>query len=224
MQTYNGFFDSNQLNNYLSNSVIRLGTLPIYVLRAQFTKGNLISLYYTFLKGRSFLSEISNIFRLDELNLTPVPLGFLYQKAPSESKKTIAYYTSVVNRFPMRTWKIGLSSDNMSIIPLNSSIFTDSTDVLLSKELHSTIVGDYYTFETVINLILESNIKGIIPFHRYFAIKKTYNTKTDFELELIYYRYPKQPIGNVVEKKCQLFKNFNYLNEHLEEVLNGQSR
>lgn len=214
MKTYRGFFDSTQLNNYLSGSIIRYNMEPIYILSASFLSNTICAIRFLYLEGDKRQDEKHLECDLKDLDLAPVPLGILVKE--QKGKASILYNAGVISRLPVRAWKIGLAPENVSITPINSSCFDRSSSLILSKELRNTIRGNYTSFQDVLEKLNKKENEGVIPFNRFFAIKKGTTS-----LKLIYYKYPTEPIGKIVQGKCELDKKFYYLNEHLEEALNG---
>jgi len=217
MSEYRGFYDSNQMNHYLSASVIRLGTLPVYIVHAGFAgPARCILTYVPVGDTYEKRTEVS----LNALDLTPVSLGFLVRKVPSKKGIGAIFKTSIISRLPIRAWKIGLSNENIRVDILNETGDREYESILVSKELRDTINGKYCNLQEAKTLLSLEGISGIIPFHRHFALEKS--NKGGFSL--LHYRHKKVPIGEINGDGVSLNKSFRFLNEALEEVLDGQRK
>jgi hypothetical protein len=200
------FFDIDQANAYLSNSVIRLGEDPIYVHNVYSGKSGVILSYWKLgaVGGSIALKET----KLDnpDLDMSPVKLGML--ATGKESKATI--YCSRMSR---RAWKWGLSSGSLDLTNISNDrqkrVHFNKNSVLYSNSLLNTIKGDYLKYDAALKISNEENLP--IAFSRNFAVWG----------EDLYYKYIGQPVGKNKKTFPSLEEGFEWVYEVLQEDLNG---
>lgn len=179
----------------LLNSVIRVGTTPVFV----------IDITRTELKYKSLSSGRENIISLKSprLNLLPVPLGYINYRAG-------AHYLS---RIPQRKYKQGLAYESLKMEGMSRG-----KEVLRSKALARCIAGEYPNHEEVIRRIKDGeNIN--LAFSRQFAIGEAPTFEgTGGALSLL---FRGRRVGEVTKKndELKLVPRFIYLQEKLIGVL-----
>jgi hypothetical protein len=134
---------------------------------------------------------------MDDLNLSPVPLGYV-------NKKRIVSYTS---RSPTRHYKQGLTSYTL--------VAKGSPVSLTSRDLAKTIMGVYPSVESVMEDVLTEE-KSAQAFSRHFCVKGRTNGNP-----LLMYKH--KPVGviswnsDACRANFSLDDDYKYLNEVLEE-------
>lgn len=135
----------------LSETIIRLGDIPVYVLNTVQDGANIIVNYNDIMDDGPPKSA-----PLDQFNLDPVPLGYVNFKGR----------TSYLSRMPMRKdWRQGMRISNIADLGgLNPHSMP-------YKVIGQTIIGKYPTFERCIQA-LNRKVKPVssIAFSRDFAI------------------------------------------------------
>lgn len=128
---------------------------------------------------------------MDDLNLKPVPLGFVnYEKQ-----------ASYVSRVPKRRdWRQGLRVGNMTSFGIPQQIIPG---LALSK----TIKGIYPTYESTLGRVRDRG--GSHAWHRHWAIN---------EREEILYKHG-VVVGKIERGRPLLSSKYEYLQEYLEECL-----
>lgn len=199
------FFDTNQANSYLSNSVIRLGESPIFVHAVNRERSGDILWYWDLgaVGGSERLKKV--LLNNKDLDMTPVPLGML--ATGKESKATT--YCSRISR---RAWKVGLSSGSLDLnnisIDRSKTIRFSKSAVLYSNSLANTIKGEYLDYKSAKILSKDEGVP--VAFSRNFAIWG----------DDLYYRYVGQPVGTNKKTLPVLGEGFEWLAEVLQEDLN----
>jgi hypothetical protein len=140
-----------------------------------------------------FLKDVKEFYTdLDNLNLEPVPLGYLNYRGS-------AYY---VVRKPMREdWRQGLRIGNIAFI--GEEGFME----LPKEELRNTILNSYPTFSEAVEAVTKKKSRKV-AFNRVFAVSS--------DKELLY----KQRVVGSFDKLPHLTDKFRYLHECLQEFFN----
>lgn len=192
------FYDEHHAASYLSNSIIRKGIRPIYILdvREADKIGKKWRINYSFL-GK----DEQNILFLPhkDIDMNPVSLGMMNYENGS-------YF---VSRSPNRGWKIGLTDNNVNFLSLSKPSKNILGPRIFSTEINDCIIGNYPDFPNALNKI-RGGVESI-AFSRRFAIKGG----------SLMFKYEKAPIGIAERAGPVLFDAFQYLEEVLEEDLNG---
>lgn len=212
------FYDAHQAHRYLNDSVIRLEKEPIYIVAIDTTNTKHdYKLHYIPLPiGRDGAQQKDvKIVRLKDkgINLNPVPLGFI--NAPSLHHQDI-YVTMYSYRVPRRNWHIGLTQNNLAIIPLPDEIVHEIgrvTDqrLIQSQHIKDTIMGVYPSVNDALRAMRnDKNIRGM-AFSRNFAI--------NYRREL-FFKWNTQSVGTIKDDlSFKLFDDNKYLIQSLTEDL-----
>lgn len=135
---------------------------------------------------------------LEELDLTPIKLGFVNTK----------YGVCYLGRIPLRKdWKQGTRTQNMRIMWGGIDIRWVS-----DKDLYRTIVGKYPSFNTALEETVNTGLG--IAFHKHFALMQ------EKDGVFLLYKFLGK-VGDIVNNKPQLFDNYQFLNESLEQAMKG---
>lgn len=198
------FYDRDHAQNYLSNTVIRLGGNPIYIDHIDYGRGDqLVAIYYP---SDKVDKDNRKIVRLDneELDLTPVPLGFL------SVINTADTMTGWCSRIPQRKWKQGLSHNSLTVIsPVGYRFLHDRQRVLVSRELARTIKGQFAPLNKALELSKE--LQKPIAFSRRFAV----------DSKNLFYKNHQVTVGTIENKIPVLDEDMGFLSEALNEDLNA---
>jgi hypothetical protein len=167
----------------LVGTIVRIKDEPVKVLDIS-PKG--IATAYFLKDENEFFTDIDN------LNLEPVPLGYI-------NYKNQAYY---LVRKPIREdWRQGLRVGNIAFIgPQGFMEFP-------RKELRDTILNQYPTFAQAVEAVAKQR-KAKVAFSRVFAVSA--------DKELLY----KERVVGSFDKLPQLSDKFRYLHECLQEFFN----
>src|SRR3990167_2223443 len=210
---YNGFYNLDHVNAYLMGSVIRIEDDPVYVINLDYN--GTMNKYK--IAVRRLISKKEEWISLDDsrIVLAPVPLGMVNLK--NENKRPTILVTA---RYPLRAWKIGLTSSNLfvtSILPHDQNLL--NFNLFPSKELGKTIIGDFPSLSSILKVMGDkAEIGDTIAFSRHFAIRNLGKE----ELSLLYYRY-NEAVGNFTFfGQPQLHPAFSFLREHLIEELKDE--
>jgi hypothetical protein len=137
-------------------------------------------------------------YKLEDLDLTPIPLGFI-----NIDKVGTAVYAA---RVPIRKyWRQGLGTGNLHYFTFYSHSMEGFPDV---NNLVQTFFNKYPTLEDAFSKVKKDRL---IAFHRNWATSK----------EDVFYRY--RHVGNINKGDVSLSKKYSYLTPHLTEVLNEKN-
>lgn len=160
---------------------------PLYVMSVQYgSKGSIEVL------GHNSVSSADEMVDLRDIDLTPVPLGFL----------NLSHRMVYLCRKPMRKdWKQGLSHNSLVIYG------ADKRDVNLSKIAH-TVLGKYPSVSSCVSLVT-SKKGGSQAFSRDFGV-----VYDGGEVKLVYRKYT---VGKHTGKDFVLDPDKFFLEQHLTE-------
>jgi hypothetical protein len=200
------FYDLNHARSYLSQSIIRVSTRPVYVTNVDKDSYRNILIYHNLTKKRS--KSAVNLAS-SEIDLSPVPLG-MYNFRYDDKDREAAF----LSRYPARGWKVGLTSNNIKISPVRRSgdnIFSRSNTnaLLISEDMERCILGDLPDYDLARNFLKGSRYRSV-AFSRNFAIRSGY--------ELIY-KSNEIPVGEAQKDVPVLYDDFFFLKEQLQEEL-----
>ena len=211
------FFDAHQAQRYLNDSIIRLANDPIYIAGIEPTRSRTdYKLFYYPIPfptdaGSNRLAHKIIPLKDKNINLNPVPLGFI--NAPYLYTAD-AYVTLYAYRMPIRTWSIGLTRQNLMIVPTpDTTIREDDRMVdnalMQSQALKDTIQGVYPSAQQAIRTMRDNkNIRGI-AFSRNFAI----NQRNE-----LFFKWNTQSVGIIRDDlSFRLFDDNKYLVQSLTE-------
>lgn len=191
------FYDPSHAQLRLGNTIIRLKGLPIFV-------GEIRGDYSTVIQylGSGKQSEVDDIRKLEDIDLTPVPLGFVQIGER-------AYY---MMRKPSRRTKQGLSEESLFIHEFGgrSSIRQDAA---YRKAVSNTILGEYPSLKASFKML--GNQFSSVPIHRNWALRSSSSG-----LKKLLYKYS-GVVGHWddVLGKMVLSTDFEYLREVLDQEL-----
>jgi len=211
---YKGFYDEDQVRNYMGSSVIRYKNEPIYICGAYRT-GDEYTIEYFHLADKDQQKRSTSLDHKD-IDLSPVPLGMVYWKRRQDIN---LYNTIVASRIPRRMWKIGLHKDSLCLAPVaGRALNRERAGIFIhSHRLARTIRGKYHSFEKCLSITNESEIGSVLPFCRVFAIGNYHPQKG---YTLIHSR-EKEAVGRVSEDGAwELYDRYIYLKESLEGEIN----
>lgn len=176
----------------LSGTIVRVDKDPIVVNFCDSTRGG-IAIGYSRLINPSSQHRVM----IKDVDLTPVPLGF------ANTTKGVSYLTRVPKRSDYRQ---GLRSSNYT------SVFGNDHRMVSASSLYKTIVNKFVCFEQALDEVTNTDITT--AFNREFAL-----IKTEGEVKILYKW--KGVVGDIVNNIPALLGEHEYLQESLEEALNG---
>ncbi len=205
------FYDGDQANMYLSNSLIRVKDEPVYVLGINSRSSGLHIRFYETLAGDREDEATELPIGHKSIDMNPVPLGFCnirYTFSDERTKDVIEIY-----RKPIRGYRIGLCRNNMSYDQVfGGENEYDPRNLLVCPELVKTIKGIYPKYEETLKYV--TNEMGLVQaFGRRFAIQNMGGT-----INLLYSK-SKTPVGTCDRRGPHLFDTHKYLQEALMEVV-----
>ena len=111
------FFNTDHAYLYLVGSVIRVDGLPVYVRNVTYSRETRRQIL-TYAPVENYDEGRVDKIHLDSsrIDMNPIPLGFINFQEFGKPKITVGAY-----RVPSRQWRIGLTTDNMNIIPYRFS-------------------------------------------------------------------------------------------------------
>lgn len=187
-------YDNGQYaNSRLAGTIIRLGNgRPVTVIECE-GAGEDIQVCYSYL---STGNRARGLYRLVEMDLTPVPLGWA-----DHSRWDASYLVRIPKR---NDWRQGLRLSNYS------SVFGSDKREITASNLSKTILGNFLSFDDAVDEAVNNG--KITPFSREFAVG--YRGK---EVELYFKWFGK--VGDVRNTKFDLSDKFSHLQEVLEEAV-----
>lgn len=148
----------------------------------------------TICTGTDPVREVMEDVNLRDIDLTPVPLGFV------NFRGQMGYAC----RRPMRKdWKQGLSQTSLVVYGF------DKRDLNLTQ-LSNTVLGKYPTLSKSLNYV-KTGQKLSMAFSRDFGV-----INSGKEIELIYRKYP---VGKLVDQTLVLNPDKFFLEQHLSEAM-----
>lgn len=186
--------DREYANQKLLHTIVRHGGVPVTILEI---RGREVTVQH-------LKDERVNVVRYDELDITPVPLGYMNTRED----------TIFTCRRPMRNdWRQGLRSQTLVGIDGRSCPFDNIS-------LHNTIMGIYPTFRQAVEYFGENlnsknpftavRVKDKTAFNRDFALKR--NGNIEYKGVMI--------IGTVHNGRPIVNEKCLWINETLEQVVN----
>lgn len=186
-------------NVRLQGTIVRRKKIPVIVHEV---RGDVVS-------ALNMVTKEEEVFNYKELDITPVPLGYVnYNK-----------HTFYLSRSPVRNdWRQGLRDRSMVWRYDSYNQYTQQYAKMtkLGKDfgvpvdcVAKTIMGEYPTFNKVLNTLKLLNKSNSMSFSRFFAVRGDSS---------LMYRTLK--VGDIDEKgKIVLLDKFFYLKESVQEVL-----
>jgi hypothetical protein len=196
------FFNLDQALRYLSESVITFKGKPIYVYgidTGRYGK-NFQLFYYDVGEGepKTVLSDNTDI------DMNPVPLGLTAIK-----DRLTEYSSGMVTRMALRSYKIGLTRQNVNIANCNPKATARYknryADFMCSKELRDTVLGNYPKYSECLKASQEGGTT--LAFSRRFAVSQ----------DQLFYKALGVPVGLAKKSGPELDENCFFLKEALEE-------
>lgn len=190
------FVSPDHADSYLRHCIIRLNEEPIYVLGVTSLSGE--GLLYSFPHRMDVNDDMKKINLKDEdIDMTPVPLGFV--NFSTFISKAYAYS---VTRLPVRAWKVGLTTNNMTV--LNRDI--EHKQLMFSEGFRRTVIGAFPSLDECIKKHKEVNS---IAFSRHFSVDCFGN---------LFHHLIEEPVGSVYNnKELKLKERYTFLTEALAE-------
>lgn len=174
------------------NSIVTLGGEPNWFLCWNGSDG---------IRGRHTLTGNEKFFKIEDFDPTPVHIGYV-------NLNTTCYY---ISRVPFRQWKQGLRSANMATLYEDNMMYCGVDEILLRSEgFCQAYKNKYPSLES----ILSSNDMKLRAFSHEYCVKRS------DEGLLLLRRQIK--VGTIDEDsaRIELFKDYKYLQDEMEEVLN----
>lgn len=206
------FYDFKHAYDYLQGSIVRVANEPVMIVEVRCPnpdKPKYIELVY---RPLGVTSGHKSVAVDDEaVDLNPVPLGLM-----SVDRESIEYgpkTSFLLQRVPVRKWKIGLNSQNISYVdpwPDKQTFDLSMGYLFNSRELVRTIKGRYLDLDDAIKLSREFPGRSV-AFSRRFCV----NT------DKLLCRNLGLPVGDVMGKGVALHDDFIYLTQVLDEDLHS---
>lgn len=178
----------------LSNSIVRVASRPFLVMRVG-EGGNVLGRHL----GYSGVKSVS----LNELDLTPIPLGYWNSASGS---------ASYLSRLPVRNWKQGLMANQIVMQTLNPirGLNIDGEDFI------KCLCNKYPSFAQTVEYLVCEPLKTL-AFHKVFAMTQ-FSKKGNSTL-----LYKGEAVGNfsLDQRIPDLAPKYQFLQETLEEALNA---
>lgn len=195
------FYDLDQAVSYLSQGIINIAKYPAKIFGVTGTISK-IRLEYGHISSAS-IREIN--LDDEDVDLTPIPLGFLANKL---ERNVVSPY---LQRVPARSWKIGLTPEHLLVVnPAGKKYSGNISQILSSNEFKNTVIGEYPRYREIIAYFKEQpKNKSVIAFSRTFALSE----------KNILYKCFDVPVGTVKNNIPCLEKEFSYLQEALNEAI-----
>lgn len=196
------FFDLDHAKRYLLHTLIQVGGQPVYVMNLTQPRGDELIIHYSLANNAA--GRIKTIKSdHDSVDMNPVPLGM------TRYFNGVSWSTFYVSRYPARRWKVGLSHENISIMDPTGLDGLDrnySKELLPSVTLAETIMGKFLSLDEAKAQLRKS--KGCLPISRRFC----FNSKGN-----LFYKMLGVAVGEVKTNSVELFEEFAYLKEVMQE-------
>jgi len=207
------FFDFDQAESYLNNSLIRYKGEPLFVRRVFDEDFNRF-----FIRGdRSVDGEPVTVPTTSkDVDYTPMELGFFNYTKIGIPGIVIACY-----RRPIRGWKVGLSSCNVSwsyhadenCNSLGPNFGGDDYNIIPSKPLRDSIMGEFPSFQQCLDDL--SSESKFSPTSRAWCKEFSVNNIGQLHTPIIKW----EPVGSVSMDNgdIHLDKRYEFLDELVKE-------
>lgn len=198
------FFDTNHAHLYLVGSIIRVNGLPVYVRDITYSRA-LRKQILVYAPVENYDENKVNKVGLNSsrVDMNPIELGFINFQEFGKPKIAVSIY-----RIPSRQWRIGLTTDNMTIVPSRFNVYETKKKVIHSIHFKKSVCGQFPKVEEIIEMI-KSKEATSQAFSRDFAIEKN-------KLKFIQL-FP--PVGKLFRGELMLFDDYLYLSQLLEKAL-----
>ena len=194
------FYDQDHAIRYLNHSIIRVDNTPVLVERIDVKGTHLYAQYHPIERmAGEYTKQVS--LRSSRVNMNPVPLGWVNWR--NWDRKLVALKAF---RIPERAWKIGLTSQNLLILPGTTDRETKDR-LLYSKYMKATICNDFPSLTYVLSKFRNEKIKSI-AFSRRFSLNSNGS--------LFFIQLPKK-VGRVYKDTLKLDEKYIFLSELLEK-------
>jgi hypothetical protein len=176
---------------------------PNYDERGEDIIDDNLYMYYTpveFTRAKSKKIILSS----HKINMNPIKLGYV-----NFSEFNCNLFTVKMFRVPARQWRIGLTGDNVRIVPSDpkNNRRDFARKVLRSKYFKKTACNNFPSFVKALGLVNRGEAESV-AFSRNFAITNTGHLEF---LQL------KNPVGKLYKDEPQLAGDYMYLNQLLDK-------
>lgn len=198
------FFNIDHANLYLVGSIIRVNDLPVYVRNVTYSRA-IKKQILTYAPVENYdEGKVDKVYlNSSRVDMNPIPLGFINFKEFGKPRIAVGAY-----RIPSRQWRIGLTTDNMRIIPHRFDGYEAKRKVIHSIYFKKSVCGQFPTVEEIIEMIKNKEATSQ-AFSRDFAIEKN---------KLMFLQL-KAPVGKIFKNELMLFDDYLYLSQVLEKAL-----
>lgn len=197
------FYDANHANLYLVNSIIRVDGVPVYITNVQRSrKLSKITIHYNLISNRENTEETIPIDS-KRIDMNPVPLGFINFTEFGKPKTIISAY-----RIPARQWRIGLTSNNLKLIPNCYNGAETKRKIIQSIYFKRSVCGEFPNVKKVIKMIKDKE-----------AISQAFSRSFAMEREKLRFIQLAEPVGELFKGEIMLFDDYLYLSQLLEQDL-----
>lgn len=208
------FFDHHHAANYMVGSLIRFNGNPAYVEHIDIDPDDGQSLRALFREThKSKLPRKNKPLRSKSFDMTAVPLGLT-----NWGRGNGFNHVLISARLPIRAWKVGLYTGNMSTIllmpgdPRTGGLGLSKSTILKSVPLAETILGKYPPFTRAFELVKEKDAYYSVAFSRNWAVGK--------DGRLLHRRHRNVVVGAVKDDgTASLYPAFEYLEQSLREEM-----
>jgi hypothetical protein len=198
------FYDIDMAQRYLSESVITLAGEPALIIDVEGRGVKDGWKVHTRLLSDPDCGRVIYLPN-DDIDMNPVELGM------SNYRSFDHYQAFIIQRAPVRAWKVGLARNNMRTLSLRrgGQAPVNGRDLLLSSSLRDTVLGQYPTYEEAKALL--SDETSSCAFSRRFAVSGDGN---------LYHTMATDAVGiHEGGGEPVLSNDYLYLHEVLEEDL-----
>ncbi len=145
----------------------------------------------------------------DRLDLSPVPLGFI--NITNAGGRPRVVYTS---RLPARIWKVGLTNHSIILTAPYPDAWQPAIGAVWKRScMADTIRGHFPSLQACQKAIRKDTRNDMLAFSRRFALRSG---------NKLYYKTLGEPVGVLRAGVPDLFEDYQYLKEVLEEDQNGR--
>jgi len=196
------FFNIEHARLYLIGSIIRIDGMPVVVEDIKYNRTvrrNI--LHYRLIEKVKGISKVG--LSSGRVDMNPIPLGFINFREFGKQKVAIKAY-----RTPARQWRIGLTAENLKMIPEKYNQRNIKEKIMKSVYFKESVCGKFPKVEEIIKMIKSKD-----------AASQAFNKNFAIEGKKLLFIQLRSPVGKLFKDEVMLFDDYLYLNQLLEKAI-----